>query len=304
VGNYATSPAGQVLLDDADVLVSVGSHFRSNETHTYALRLPLAHIQIDTDPDAIGRVYPAKVGVVGDAAAVLRGLSDRLLAGATDPSWPVRVHDARAQVRAEQRNAIGAQAAVCDAIRAAAPRDAVLARDVTIASSSWGNRLLEIYDPKSNVFARGGGIGQGLAMGIGAACARPDARVVVIAGDGGLAASLGELLTLAQERPRLTLLVFNDGGYGVLRNMQVASGGRPAGVDLHTSDFVALAHATGLRYDRVDDPASAGPSLEAAIGADGPSLVEVDVAALGPMPKPFTPPVEVPAGAVPGGEAE
>src|SRR5207244_4628902 len=121
---------------------------------------------------------------------------------------------------------------------------AVVARDVTIPSSSWGNRLLEMYDPRSNVFPRGGGIGQGLGMGIGAAIGRPDVPTLVIAGDGGLAVHLGELLTLAQEAPWLVLLVFNDGGYGVLRNMQAKSGATYA-VDLHTPDFAALAQAPG-----------------------------------------------------------
>ena len=75
------------------------------------------------------------------------------------------------------------------------PERAVIARDVTVPSSSWGNRLLEIYHPSTNVYPLGGGIGQGLAMGIGAALARPDEPTVVIAGDGGLAVHIGELAT-------------------------------------------------------------------------------------------------------------
>ena len=300
VGNYATAPAAQALLDDADVLLSIGSHFRSNETATYRLRLPDDHVQVDVDAAALGRVYPAKVGVVGDAALTLRALVDSLgesAGAATDPEWAPRVTALRAQVRARHRRDIGVQARICDAIAATAPTGTVVARDVTIPSSSWGNRLLPIGDPRDNVFARGGGIGQGLAMGIGAACARPDAPVVVLVGDGGLAVHLGELLTLAQERPRLVLVVFNDGGYGVLRNMQEAQGQQRAGVDLHTPDFGLLAAACGLAYGRIDDPAQADAVVRAAATADGPTLVEVDLTALGPMPTPFVPPVEVPGSA-------
>ena len=93
-----------------------------------------------------------------------------------------------------------------------------------------------MYDPRDNVFPRGGGIGQGLGMAIGAALAARPATVVLV-GDGGLAVHFGELLTLAQERPWLVLLVFNDGGYGVLRNMQDGYGDRRSGVDLVTPDF-------------------------------------------------------------------
>ncbi|MFE5052996.1 thiamine pyrophosphate-binding protein [Streptomyces sp. NPDC056637] len=292
VGNFATTPAGRALLADADVLVTIGTHFRSNETADYGLELPAAHIQIDLDADALGRVYAAPHALHGDAAGVL----ERLLpyAKPAEPGWTARVTAVRDEVRATLHDNIGPQAAVCDAIRAALPREAVVARDVTIPSSSWGNRLLDMYDPRDNVFPRGGGIGQGLGMGIGAALARPDAPTVVIAGDGGLAVHLGELLTLAQERPRLTLLVFNDGGYGVLRNMQDRHSDRRSGVDLATPDFELLARACGLPYLRIAAAEHAEPVISEAVASDGPTLVEVDLASLGPMKNPFTPPVKIP----------
>ncbi|MCK2139932.1 thiamine pyrophosphate-dependent enzyme [Streptomyces sp. WAC00276] len=151
-----------------------------------------------------------------------------------------------------------------------------------------------MYDPRDNLFPRGGGIGQGLGMGIGAALAAPSRPTLVMAGDGGLAVHLGELLTVAQERPRLTLLVFNDGGYGVLRNMQDAHCARRSGVDLTTPDFAALAAAVHLPYARIGAADEAEQVLADAVASDGPVLVEVDLEALGPMKSPFTPPVSLP----------
>ncbi|WP_371750308.1 thiamine pyrophosphate-binding protein [Streptomyces sp. NBC_01283] len=292
IGNFATTPAARALLADADLLLTVGTHFRSNETADYGLALPEAHIQIDIDAAALGRVYPARHALRGHAPDVLTALLPH--ARRADESWTRRVAAVRADVRATLHDNIGPQAAICDAIRAALPREAVVARDVTIPSSSWGNRLLEMYDPRDNVFPRGGGIGQGLGMGIGAALARPDAPTVVLAGDGGLAVHLGELLTLAQERPRLTLIVFNDGGYGVLRNMQDRYSERRSGVDLATPDFELLARACGLPYARIAAEEHAQPVIGHAVASDGPTLVEVDLARLGPMKNPFTPPVKIP----------
>lgn len=296
IGNFATTPAGRALLADADVLLSVGTHFRSNETADYSLELPAAHIQIDLDADALGRSYPARHRLHGHAPHVLAALLGRLPEQtAAEENWAARLHAVRTEVRDRLRVSIGPQAALCDALRAALPREAVIARDVTIASSSWGNRLLEIFDPRDNVFPRGGGIGQGLGMGIGAALARPQAPTVVMAGDGGLTVHLGELLTLAQTRPRLTLVVLNDGGYGVLRNMQDRYFDRRSGVDLATPDFALLARACGLPYARIAAEEEAGPVLADAVAADGPTLVEVDLGALGPMKTPFTPSVKLPA---------
>ncbi|MEU0742609.1 thiamine pyrophosphate-binding protein [Streptomyces sp. NPDC006134] len=292
IGNFATTPAVRALLADADALVTVGTHFRSNETADYTLTLPGAHLQIDADAAALGRVYPARHALHGDAARVLPHLTAR--ATRAEPAWTARVHAVRDEVRHALRDAIGPQAAICDALAAALPPGAIVARDVTIPSSTWGNRLLPIHDPRANVFPRGGGIGQGLGMGIGAALARPDVPTVVVAGDGGLAVHLGELLTLAQEKPRLVLLVFNDGGYGVLRNTQDRYGDRRSGVDLHTPDFARLAAACSLPYARIAAETDARPVIEEALTSGGPVLVEVDLAALGPMKTPFTPPVKIP----------
>lgn len=295
VGNYAATPGGQELLDEADLVLSLGTHHRSNETRDYALRLPVTHLQVDLDPEAIGRVYPAKAGVVADVADGLSALLEALAAGgAVDPAWRERVSRARDDVRSRQRAHLGDHAVLADALRTALPRGAVVARDVTIASSSWGNRLLEMYDPRSNVFPRGGGIGQGLGMGIGAALARPDEPTAVMVGDGGLAVHFGELLTLAQEKPWLVLLVFDDGGYGVLRNLQEGQGREASAVDLATPDFGALAASIGLPHRRIGAASEAYAVLEDAVSLRGPVLVEIDLAAYGEMPAPFTPPVKVP----------
>lgn len=296
IGNFASSPACAELLQRSDLLISIGTHFRSNETSDYALALPRPHIQIDVAAEAIGRTYPADVGIIGDASMALRSLLDALPdRTATDDAWLAEVASARRRARQSLRDVIGWQASVCDAVRSALPRSAVVARDVTIPSSTWGNRLLAIDHPRSNIFPHGGGIGQGLAMGIGAAIGRPDLPTLTLVGDGGLAVHLGELLTLAQERPWMLLLLFNDHGYGVLRNTQDAFVGRRSGVDLATPDFRRLASAVDLPYwgvrglDQIED------ALAAALSTRGPAIVEVEVNAMGAMPRPFTPPVHVPS---------
>lgn len=295
VGNYGTSPRGRALLADADLLVTLGTHFRSNETGDYSVRVPARHIQVDLDPAAPGRVFPADLPVVGDVgeflAAALR-LED--LGDAVDPEWTGRARAVREQVRATQREGLGDHAVLSDAVRAAFPRDAVIARDVTIASSSWGNRLLPLYDPKSNIFPRGGGIGQGLGMALGAALADETRPTLALVGDGGLAVHLGEVLTMAQEKPWLVLLVCNDGGYGVLRNMQKGGGGEPYAVDLVTPDFALLAQSIGVPHLLISGADEAHETLARAVALQGPVIVEVDLDAYGEMPAPFTPPVTVP----------
>lgn len=299
IGNFATSPAVRRVLSESDLLLAVGTHFRSNETDDYALDLPATIVQVDLDPAAVGRVYPVEVGVVGDAGEILQGIIDRLPERTlAEHTWPTAVSAARREARQGLSAAIGWQSGICDAVRTALPRRAVVARDVTIPSSTWGNRLLGLAEAAVNVFPKGGGIGQGLGMGIGAALARPDVPTLVLAGDGGLAVHLGELGTLAQERPWLTLLLYNDGGYGVLRNTQDVFFGTRSGVDLATPDFALLSAAYGIPHHRVGGLDDIEGALADALATRGPAVVEVDVDAFGPMPKPFTPPVRIPVAEV------
>jgi acetolactate synthase-1/2/3 large subunit len=111
-------------------------------------------------------------------------------------------------------------------------------------------------------------------------------------GDGGLALNLGELATAVQERTRLVLLVMNDGGYGILRNLQDADyGGRRQYADLHTPRFEALAAAMGLGFRRVSTLAGLPAQLADAAADPAPAmLVEFDMAAIGPWARPFTGP--------------
>ena len=304
VGNFGASPAGAELLSRADLLISVGTHFRSNETRSYRLALPHRHIQIDVEPAAVGRVYPAEIGIVGDAAAVLGTLVALLSDGNRDrhsdgspgagAEWLAAVANAREQCRAQLRADIGPYAAICDIMASVLGERAPRVRDITIPNSSWGNRLLPVTDPTTNVVPRGGGIGQAVGMAIGAAVARPDEPTMVMVGDGGIAPQLGELATLAQERLPVTLVVFDDGGYGVLRNTQERHVGRRSGVDLTAPDFASTAAAFDLGYCDVAAPDEFAAAFEAATNAGTPQMIRVDCDKLGPMPVPFVPPVEVP----------
>lgn len=293
IGNFASSVEGQRLLDDADLLLSIGTHFRSNETRHYHLRLPAPHIQVDVDPSALGRAYPADVTVVGEAGDVVAHLLEHGRAIGPDAGWRERISWTRDAVRSQLRADIGPYAELCDAIRGVLPSDSPLVRDVTIPASAWGNRLLDVHDPATNINARGGGIGQGLAMALGAALARPSVPTLAMIGDGGLAVHLGELAAVAQEQPWLVVLLFNDGGYGVLRNLQDEHFGRRAGVDLTTPDFELLARSVGIHHrllSRADESASV---LAEAVVLRAPVIVEVDCGSFGPMPKAFVPPVPV-----------
>ena len=227
---------------------------------------------MDIDAAARGRpAYAADDFVRGDAAAVLTGLADRLDgAFVPDPAFGDDLRRARAAAEARLRDAIAPYDGLVDALAAAMGRDALWVRDITVANSTWGNRLLKVYGPFDSVHPAGGGIGQGLAMAIGAAVAAPRRKVVCLTGDGGLALNMGELLTAVEVAADLALLVMNDRGYGVIRNIQDAQfGGRRCFVDLETPDFAGLAAACGMAYRRIVAPAGFASTIGDALARPG-----------------------------------
>ena len=128
-------------------------------------------------------------------------------------------------------------------------------------------------------------------MAVGAAVAAPARKVVCLTGDGGLALNMGELLTAAQVGTDMALIVMNDRGYGVIRNIQDARfQGRRHFVDLEPPDFAHLASACALGYHRIAAASDFMTTIGEALAATGPVLVEVDMAAIGPMAVPFAGP--------------
>jgi acetolactate synthase-1/2/3 large subunit len=289
IGCFATSKAVREFIDSCDVLLAVGTRFQGNETRGWQLPLPRTIVQIDVDQLAIGRNYPVAASIVADAR---EGLQELLTAleGKVQPDVAfLREVASAGEARRESLAAtLGPYKQVCADLRASMERDALLVADVTIASNTWGSRLFPVYAPRHYIHAAGGGIGQGMQMGIGAKLGQPERQVVVVVGDGGFQVNMGELGTAAQEGVNLVIVLFNDGGYGILRNIQDrVFEGRHVGVDLHGLNFEKLSEAYGIAYYPVTSLAEFRPAVKSALTSGQLSLIEVDVKAVGPFRMPF-----------------
>lgn len=293
IGNFGASAPVQELLNEADVLLIVGCRLRANETRGWNVTWPKQVAQVDVDPGAIGRNCDPELSIVGAARPVVTEL-ERLVERSSAPNtsatevWARRIAAAARAARTEMESTLGPYRELPKLIRRRLSPDTPIVRDVTISTSTWGNRLLPVLVPRTSVHAVGGGIGQGLAMAIGAGLVRPDQEVLLLCGDGGFIVNVGELATAVEERIRLRIVLFNDGGYGVLRNIQRAEyEGRVVAADLHTPDFVALVRSMGGWAFQVTDIAQFADAFEEAQHFDGPALVELDMTSIGDFAVPF-----------------
>jgi acetolactate synthase-1/2/3 large subunit len=283
-----------------DAMLVVGSRLRSNETLKYKLKLPRPLYRIDADPQSQGRCYTDDCFVAADSATALAALADRLQGRMRpDPAFARDLAATRTAAEKLVRDGLGPYERLVAELQRAAGRDFVWVRDVTVSNSTWGNRSLRIAGPRDGVHALGGGIGQGIQMAIGAALAAGGRKTLCLVGDGGLQVNIGELATLVQEQADVIVVLMNDRGYGVIRNIQDAQyGGRRYYADLHTPDFALLAQSIALPFHRVRDLATADGVLKEAMGRRGPTLVEIDMVAIGPFASAFAgPPVKTAAAA-------
>lgn len=282
---FHSAPAVEELFAGSDLMLVAGSRLRSNETRTYSVALPRPLVQVDVDPAAAHRNYSADAFLCGECNDVLSRLADRLEGQrAPDEDYDRDIAQAVRDAEKALRTQVGEYAALSDAVREALPEDGIFVRDITVSGSTWGSRLLPIERPLSNIHSLAGAIGQGLATGIGCAVGGQGRKVITLVGDGGLMLMVGELATLAQEDIDMTLLVMNDGGYGVMRGIQDKYfEGRQYYNDLETPDFQAFAEALSLPHWKVERSEDFHAVLTEAVGKDGPALVEVDMARVGPL---------------------
>jgi thiamine pyrophosphate-dependent acetolactate synthase large subunit-like protein len=271
------------LWDEADVVLAIGSDFDGMMTQNWLMPAPPTLIAVNVDEADANKNYPADVRLVGDAREVLEQLLPALA-----PRGGVDELQRRLIALADQVGAAvvadDEQAAMfLEVMRATLPTDAVVLADMCIAGY-WLAGYHRVPAPRKFAYPMGWGtLGFAFPAAIGAALAGAGPAVCVT-GDGGFMFACGELATAVEASVPLTIVLVDDGGYGMLRFDQARAGDEPFGVDLVRPDFVALAAAFGVRARSVD---GFGPdyadALREAIAAGEPRMIVVR-AALKPPP--------------------
>jgi acetolactate synthase-1/2/3 large subunit len=236
----------RAIVEEADLLVIVGSRLSQVDTDDWAIRLPSRVLRIDPDATETDYWVKPEVALVGDLAVTLRELASRLCGTrATDESWKSRVRECRkANTQAETLLAA--------ILNQALPKKSVVCVDI----NEEGYPLVEHYrTAAADEFHFSGislGLGMSLSAGVGAKLANPLSNVVVICGDGGFIFGLPELATVVDQGLLMTIVIVNDGAYGTIKRRQLLDYGKTIGVDLKNPDFADVASTFGFSYERVE----------------------------------------------------
>lgn len=279
------SEISKAALEESDCVITIGSTLTAISTNRWDLKIHNM-IQFDIIPENIGRHYPAKVGVVGDAKAGLRSLIDTLKADGyqADPSYR---NDIFARKAKWAENVFSGP--IADVNATPVPPVALhmelskCLKENSIFVVDAGNpgAWTHITDfPAGTTYMKPVNYGNmGFALGAALGCkeAAPDREVIALLGDGSLGMTLGELETISREKLHVIVILVNDDAYGNIKQEEKFKTGTEnyIGVEFPSIDYVKVAEALGYNGTIVRKASEIPQAMEAARASDKPFMIEV-----------------------------
>ncbi|MEN3352471.1 MAG: acetolactate synthase large subunit [Betaproteobacteria bacterium] len=298
-GAYSRDCANRALTE-ADLVFFVGSHTGGQVTNNWMFPpVGTTVIQLDIDPEELGRNYPNAVSILGDARVGLRRMIDAAPKGMSEgrAPWMKRVQQIVADWRAENAPMRGSAAVpirperICKEISDALPPNGVVVSD-TGHAGIWTARMIELKHPTQRYYRTAGSLGWGFPGALGIKCALPDRPVVCFTGDGGFYYHIAELETASRHDINAVIVVNNNSALNQeIKLNDIAYGGKQRGRAeemwrFPKIDFAKIAEAFGCVGMRVERPDELGDALRRAMSMNKPVVVDVvtDMYAIAPHP--------------------
>jgi acetolactate synthase-1/2/3 large subunit len=281
VGLYFTE-IGEKTYGEADLLITVGSRnedFQSGQQRFFPQGAK--YIQIDIDPDEIGRNWVPDVAIVGDAKLVLRDLTQRIQKRAKgrrrENHRMVEVMRAKEEYEKRVKTECLRDSVPIKTKRVVRELNEVFGKNTILVNENGSQDLWSYYFPYYKVLDVNSCVapgeqtcmGFGVAAAIGAKLAMPEKKVVCTTGDGAFQMFMKELPTAVQYHAPVTYVVLNNFSLGWIKFNQKRRGDRFIATDFEVQpDFVKVAEASKCYGERVEKPGDIKPALKRALKAN------------------------------------
>jgi acetolactate synthase I/II/III large subunit len=285
--------AGNAIAAAADVVLAVGCRFTDWSASSYrkgvTFSLPPGKlVQIDIEPQEIGKNYPVEVGILSDAKPALANLTAALGSASGDRAEHLgELAALREQWQAKESQRLDSDQVPFTSQRPLRDLRRAMERDGIVVAGSGNTQgavkqSFPVYEPRTHMTSGGySSMGWAVPAAIGAKLARPDRQVACIVGDGDFLQTGQELGVCAQHEIPVVFLVQNNGGYMSIRGGQrkimdrhllseFTHSGKP-----YEADIAAIAKGFGVDSVKVETSEDLQPALERALASEGPAVVEV-----------------------------
>ena len=297
VGTYSRESANRAV-NRADLVCFIGTETGGMTTHFWAVpKIGTPAIQIDIEPEALGRNYPLQASVLGDAKAVLArmlALVDKASAKKRE-AWVREIAALRGEWYAKYKPDLTSDvvpihpARICQELTQHVPDDAIVVVD-TGHAGMWMGGMYDLRVPTQNYIRSAGHLGWAFPAALGAKAACPSRPVVCFTGDAGFWYHIAEVETAVRWKINAVILVNNNGG----GNQSKRGFDRAYGESTQKSrelwtynpmNFARLAEDMGALGIRVEKASEIAPALQRALAANRPVLIDVatDIELLAPV---------------------
>ena len=298
-GQYSRACANQTV-NEADLVFFVGSHTGGQVTNEW--RIPpkgTPVIQLDINPSELGRSFPIKLGMQGDAKASLRKMIENAETLEPRTEWIARAQELVRNWREKVAPLTNSEdlpirpERLCKELTEYLPSDTILVSD-TGHSGIWTGTMIDLKHPDQAYVRCSGSLGWGLPAAIGAKCARPDRPVLCFTGDGGMYYHLTELDTALRYGISTVMVVNNNHSLNQEKrvNERVYGGQKPGSDELWIltdADFAKVAESMGCFGIQVNHPSELSSALDQAFASGKPAVVDVKTHIEGIAPPPWAP---------------
>jgi acetolactate synthase I/II/III large subunit len=284
-GSYSV-PCANAVVGQADLVFFIGSATGDQVTRNWTVPGPGARVlQLDINPQEIGRNYPGALGILGDARACLAALIAELGTVAKKERWAETARGLVAQWRASIEPQRRSEAVpvrperLCADLGAELPKNAVVVAD-TGYSAIWAGTLIDITEPTQLFLRAAGSLGWAFPAALGAKCALPDRPVICFSGDGAFWYHLCELETAVRWGITTVTVINNNSVLGQsqlgIRRAYRGEPGRPEQqYRYRDTNFARLAEDFGAAGIRVEKPGEIRRALREALAMNRPVVVDV-----------------------------
>jgi acetolactate synthase-1/2/3 large subunit len=265
--------------DKADVIICVGYDLVEYHPYLWHPTKDRFIIHIDFQPAEVDAHYGVKIGVVGDIKESLQ----RITALATPQPEGQKLRPLRDALITEMNEhaqssawPVPPQKLIWD-LRTAMALDDIAICDVG-AHKMWMARMFRCEVPNTCIISNGfASMGIAVPGAIAAKLAYPQKKVVAVTGDAGFMMNSQEIETAMRLKTAIVILIWNDGGYGLIKWKQMNQYGRPSHVDFNNPDFVKYAEAFGAKGYRINKTEELLPTLQRALADDTVSIIDCPV---------------------------
>ena len=297
VGRYSHWCANQVV-SSADLVIAIGTRLGGMATWDWQVPPPdMPTIQIGIDPSELGRNFPAKVSLLGDAKVTVRRLIEALEPVSPRQEVLAEVKEVVGQWQIEFAPLINSNASplrperICKEIVEHLPSDALVVSD-TGHAGIWTGVMMQLKQPGLNYLRCVGSLGWGLPGSIGAKAALPQRPVLCFTGDGGFWYHVAELETALRHGINPVIVVNDNHSLNQEKGpIDRAYGGKAYGrayqdlMMFMDVDLAKVAQAIGCYAERIERPEDIGGAMERAFASGRIAVLDMvsDIEAMAPQ---------------------